>query len=243
MKGATGLPNVSIIVPFYNCPYIQQALESLLNQTYQDIEIIVVNDGSNQYTELLEPYLGRIRYFEKENGGTASALNLGIKQATGNYFCWLSSDDRFVENKIEMQLQFMNLSNATISYTPAEIINHFSHTVQNYFNVTYKNRHEFLKGLMRGCTINGCSVMMKMDVFSQIGLFDEELMYTHDYEFWLRAVQTYDFYYLNEPLVQYRVHERMGSKKHEKEIMAELKFLRRKYKNNLNNMIMKEQRG
>lgn len=80
------MSKVSIIVPFYNCPYINQALDSLVNQTYSNIEIIVVNDGSTQFSEGIIPYLDKIKYIQKENGGTTSALNTGIKHATGDYF-------------------------------------------------------------------------------------------------------------------------------------------------------------
>ncbi|WP_394514565.1 glycosyltransferase family A protein [Priestia aryabhattai] len=95
------MTKVSIIIPFYNCSYIDQAIQSALNQTYQDIEIIVVNDGSSKFNEKITPYLDRILYIEKENGGTASALNLGIKNATGEYFAWLSSDDIFLPIKYQ----------------------------------------------------------------------------------------------------------------------------------------------
>ncbi|WP_328097470.1 glycosyltransferase family A protein [Peribacillus frigoritolerans] len=79
---------MSIIVSFFNCPYIDEALESLMNQTYKNIEIIVVNDGSTIYSDKIIPYLDKIIYIEKGNGGTACALNMGIRNATGDYLCW-----------------------------------------------------------------------------------------------------------------------------------------------------------
>lgn len=101
------MSKVSIIVPFYNCPYIEKALESLINQTYKNIEIIVVDDGSTLYSEKIEPFLDKILFIKKENGGTASALNTGIEHATGDYICWLSSDDIFYPEKTEIQLRLM----------------------------------------------------------------------------------------------------------------------------------------
>lgn len=79
------LPKVSVVVPFYNCPYVDRAVHSVLNQSYPNVEIIVVNDGSTQHVEKLAPYLDRILYVEKANGGTATALNVGIRRATGAY--------------------------------------------------------------------------------------------------------------------------------------------------------------
>ncbi|MFC8563160.1 glycosyltransferase family A protein [Peribacillus frigoritolerans] len=81
------MSKVSIIVPFFNCPYIDYALESLMNQTYKNIEIIVVNAGSTIYSEKITTDLDKIIFIEKGKGGTASALNMGIKIATGDYFC------------------------------------------------------------------------------------------------------------------------------------------------------------
>ena len=235
------MPKVSIIVPFYNCPYINQALDSLVNQTYEDMEIIVVNDGSTQYTELIEPYLSRIRYIEKENGGTASALNMGIAKAKGEYFAWLSSDDLFVSSKVEKQMQFMKSRKAFISYTPAININSSSHPISQPIGVEYPNRLHILKDLRKTCTINGCTVMMKMEVFSDTGMFDESLLFTHDYDFWLRAIQKYDFHYLNEPLVLHRIHDGMGTKKFKTKIYNEFRKVGKKYKNMINELISKEE--
>lgn len=101
------MEKVSIIIPFYNCQYVEKAIESALNQTYQNIEVIVVDDGSTKYIERITPYLDSIHYIQKKNGGTASALNTGIRYATGEYFAWLSSDDLFKPDKISKQLKFM----------------------------------------------------------------------------------------------------------------------------------------
>lgn len=98
-------PKVSVVIPLYNCPYVDQAVESVLAQSYPDIELIVVDDGSTLYTEKLAPYRDRILYIRKQNGGTGSALNMGIKAASGNYFAWLSADDRFHPHKIQRQMQ------------------------------------------------------------------------------------------------------------------------------------------
>ena len=92
-------PKFSIIIPVYNgSNYLEEAINSALAQTYQNIEIVVVNDGSNDggKTETIARSFGdKIRYFSKENGGVSSALNFGIKQMTGEWFAWLSHDDSF----------------------------------------------------------------------------------------------------------------------------------------------------
>jgi glycosyltransferase involved in cell wall biosynthesis len=233
---------VSIIVPFYNCPYIGQALESLINQTYASMEIIVVDDGSTQYTELIEPYLFRIRYIRKKNGGTASALNMGIKNLTGEYFAWLSADDLFYPTKLEKQIEFMQTNEAKISYCSAININPNKIQLNPPTGSEYPDKLHFLKDLSKKCTINGCTVMAKMEVFDEIGLFDESLLYTHDYDLWLRAVQKYEFYFLNEPLVLYRVHKEMSSIKFKSQIVKEVQKIRKKYERILNELIRIEQK-
>src|SRR5512138_2643726 len=101
-------PLVSIIMPVYNgSNYLKLAIDSALAQTYNNIEIIVINDGSNDNgsTEAIaKSYGDKITYLSKENGGVATALNLGIKHSRGEYVSWLSHDDMYFENKIERQM-------------------------------------------------------------------------------------------------------------------------------------------
>ncbi|MFJ7994682.1 glycosyltransferase family 2 protein [Peribacillus frigoritolerans] len=208
------MSKISIIVPFYNCPYINQALDSLVNQTYKNLEIIVVNDGSTQYSEKVTPYLDKIKYIQKENGGTASALNVGIQHATGDYICWLSSDDIYYPKKTEVQLAFMKAKNALFSHTSYYCINEKGVITSRALGIHPPNRLELIKRMSIGNIINGCSVMINKTVFHHIGVFKEKLPYTHDYDLWLRIIQKFDVHYVPQPLLLYRVHEQMGSKKH-----------------------------
>ena len=101
-------PLVSIIVPVYNgANYMREAIDSALAQTYSNIEIIVVNDGSNdggKTRDIALSYGNKIRYFEKENGGVSTALNLGIKNMGGAYFSWLSHDDVYLPEKVQVEI-------------------------------------------------------------------------------------------------------------------------------------------
>ena len=102
-------PLVSIIIPVYNgSNYLKEAIDSALAQTYDNIEIIVVNDGSNDEgkTEAVAlAYGDKIRYFSKPNGGTSTALNVGIRNMRGEYFSWLSHDDQYYKDKIACQIE------------------------------------------------------------------------------------------------------------------------------------------
>lgn len=107
-------PIVSIVIPVYNgANYMKEAIDSALNQTYPNCEVIVVNDGSNDNgaTEKIAlSYGDRIRYIKKENGGVATAVNRGIKEMKGEYFSWLSHDDYYYPQKIEKQIEAIEKS-------------------------------------------------------------------------------------------------------------------------------------
>ena len=101
-------PKVSIIIPVYNgANYVAEAIDSALAQTYKNIEIIVVNDGSRDdgaTEKVVLSYGDKIKYIAKENGGVSTALNRGIAEMTGEYFSWLSHDDAYTPEKIENQV-------------------------------------------------------------------------------------------------------------------------------------------
>ncbi|WP_226534551.1 glycosyltransferase family 2 protein [Fictibacillus halophilus] len=231
------MEKVSIIIPFFNCSYIGLAIESALNQTYQNIEVIVVDDGSTLYNEKVTPYLSRIKYIRKSNGGTASALNFGIENATGDYFAWLSSDDLFHPFKIEKQLHYMKTVNAQASYSNFYLINEHGKIVSSPQGMAFPNQVQFLKRMRRGCVINGCTVMLSMNLCKEIGLFDETLLFTQDYDYWLRILPKFRFYYYSEPLVQYRVHSKMGTKQHRLQARKELLSTTQRHTHIMNELI------
>jgi teichuronic acid biosynthesis glycosyltransferase TuaG len=219
---------VSIIIPFYNCPFVDQAIKSALNQTYKNIEVIVVDDGSTQHVEKVEPFKNRIRYIRKVNGGTASAINVGLRHATGKYFAWLSSDDMFVTNKIERQLAFMKKTGAHISYTAFTTID-ANNKVTNQGRYGQMGRVRFMQQLLKGCFINGCTVIADMSLIKKVGMFDESFKYAQDYEMWCRIALYSLIHYFDESLVLYRVHNAMGSVKNGNEMAKEAEMVKKKY--------------
>ena len=104
-------PMVSIIIPVFNgANYIREAIDSALAQTYKNIEVIVVNDGSIDDTDqIVLSYGNKVRYFTKENGGVSSALNLALREMRGEYFSWLSHDDLYLPDKVKIQIEHLNL--------------------------------------------------------------------------------------------------------------------------------------
>lgn len=215
-------PLVTIVMPFYNDPYVGQAVQSALSQSYSPIEIIVVDDGSWQYVDRLAPFMPYIHYLGKANGGTASALNHGIRSASGEYIAWLSSDDIFYPDKINNQVLFMQEHNAWISHTNFNYIDQYSQVTHYRAGVSFERMVDFYRCFLNANPVNGCTVMMRKQLFAHIGLFDESLPYTHDLEFWARAIQAgFPMHYLNEPLVAYRRHEGMGTIRNREAILHE----------------------
>ncbi|MEW9700288.1 glycosyltransferase [Paenibacillus sp. SI8] len=232
------LPKVSIVIPFYNCPYIDQAITSALNQTYPHIEVLVVDDGSTIHADKVGPYKDRVQYFCKANGGTASALNQGIRAASGQYVAWLSSDDLFYPDKVEKQLAHMQAKQALISYTAFDEIDANQHFLNLSASMRFRTYPEFVKCWLQHDPINGCTVMMHKELFSHVGYFDEELLYTHDYDLWLRVIlKGVPIHFLDESLIKYRWHEQMGTKKHWPEIEREIQLTQTRYRESLLTLI------
>ncbi|WP_349410290.1 glycosyltransferase [Pseudalkalibacillus sp. SCS-8] len=230
-------PKVSIIIPFYNCPYVDRAIESALAQTYSNCEIIVVDDGSTMHIDRVKPYTNKINYIRKENGGTATALNRGIEAASGDYFTWLSSDDLYHPEKVEKQLEFMQNLNAEICYGNYYLMNEQDVIDGKPVGVGVKSKWHFLRAMRSGCIINGCTVMARIDLLKRAGLFDETLPFTHDYDLWLRLSSYSTFHYLPEPLVYYRIHGNMGSKKNKAAINIEIHTVKRKHRDMISRLI------
>jgi len=230
---------VSIVIPFYNCSYVDSAVMSALKQTYKNIEIIVVDDGSTIHVEKLNPFMEKIIYIKKNiNGGTATALNEGIKRASGSYFVWLSSDDLLHPSKVETQLNFMKQQAALFSFTNFNWINKKNIPIKLSVSPKYPNKISFYQDMMRRCPINGSTVMIKLELFDDVGLFDEKMIYTHDYDLWNRIVLKYDMPFLDQPLTLYRIHEDMGTRKFTEEIKKEVDIIQNRYRGKLNQLIL-----
>ncbi|MFB9330226.1 glycosyltransferase [Paenibacillus aurantiacus] len=214
-------PLVTVVIPFYNDPYITEALDSVLAQTYDNIEIIVVDDGSTRNAELLQAYAGRIHYLGKANGGTASALNYGFRLASGKYIAWLSSDDRFYPEKIARQVAAMERAGSWISHTGFDLIDESGRVVEKGI-VPPSAGSDFYRAFKTANPVNGCTIMMRKLLFNQIGEFDEEKKYTHDLDYWYRVMLSgFPLLLVPEPLTAYRRHAGMGTLVHKEEITRE----------------------
>jgi len=235
-----GEPRVSVIIPFYNCSYVDLAVQSALNQSYSNIEIIVVDDGSTLWREKLAPFMGRIRYIRKNNGGTATALNKGIEAATGEYFAWLSADDVYHPDKIRLQMEKLRSTGTLFNHTAFYYINEQGVRISETINSVFRSRTHFIETMMLGCPVNGSTVLLHMNIFKGIGMFKEEYRYTHDYDLWLRTLPYYEWSYVEEPLLDYRVHQEMGSVIHGEAQKREIAVVQAKHHGVLARLLLKE---
>lgn len=212
-------PKVSIIIPVYNgSKYLREAIDSALGQSYPNVEVIVVNDGSNdnEATEkIVLSYGDQIHYYSKENGGVSTALNYGIEKMTGEYFSWLSHDDVYYPNKIEIQMKFLmdNHLKDTILYGGYELIDKTSKVLaQVKPDRLYPNEklNISLFPILRGL-INGCSLLIHKSHFQKSGLFDENLLLAQDYALWFKMFRNAKIKFLPGIGVKTRIHDEQQS--------------------------------
>lgn len=209
-------PLISVVIPVYNgANYLQEAIDSVLNQTYSNIEIIVVNDGSKdqgQTERIALSYGNKIRYIYKENGGVATALNTGISQMEGEYFSWLSHDDIFYPEKIQKQMKQLKNNSVRIAVCSYDIFYDSGRKIPIPIVDFYGS--EMIKNSVF-CVLHALiqfgGVLFKKEIFNDYGLFREELKTTQDYEFLFRILRKEACVFSNEILYGIRYHGNQGS--------------------------------
>jgi len=214
-------PLVSIVIPVYNgSNYMREAIDSALDQTYKNIEIIVVNDGSKDNTEkIAKSYRNKIRYFSKENGGAASALNLAIQNAKGEYISWLSHDDVYYLEKIEKQINRLeklkeDRRDSTILISNYCLINEKTEitSILNFHKTHPLEKLNYpLYPLLNGL-VHGCSLLIPKKCFEEIGYFNPQLKTTQDYDLWFRMFPKYEVDFMVDVLVKSRWHAEQATK-------------------------------
>lgn len=210
-------PKVSIIIPVYNgSNFLREAIDSALAQTYDNIEVIVVNDGSNDgdaTEKIAQSYGDKIRYFQKENGGVASALNFGIEKMHGSYFSWLSHDDIYEKTKVEDQINLTELiqSDEVIVACNARVLFPNGILKKTFINKSTFDYFDIFLATSALVGVNGCSLLIPKKALDDSGGFDISLPVTQDYDLWFRLNDKYKFVLLEKHLIISRVHDMQGS--------------------------------
>lgn len=205
---------VSIIIPAYNVgKYIAQTLDSILAQTYKNIEVIVVDDGATDNTkEIIEKYIKNksfIKLISQKNKGLAGARNTGLKHAAGEYICIFDSDDIMLPNKIEKQVEFLEEhQECDLAYS------NIYHFIDNNPNKTYLwklpqySLNAYRNLLLHGNYINPNSVLFRRSVYDKYGGFDESIRSAEDWDYWLKiSYNKIKFGYLPDFLTMYRMRD------------------------------------
>ena len=195
--------DISVIIPTYNRKNtLPRAVESVLNQTYRPIEIIVVDDGSTDGTkEWFSEMYPLVHYIYQVNSGVSSARNTGIKSASGDWIALLDSDDEWLPDKLDRQVKLLQ-NNAGLRFCHTNEI-----WIRNGVRINQMKKHQKYGGNIFNkcldiCRISPSSSLFHTSVIKDVGLFDESLDVCEDYDLWLRITAKYPVLFLDQPLIK-----------------------------------------
>ena len=192
------MPKVSVIIPTYNvASYIAETLDSVFAQTFADFEVIVINDGSPDTEDLeraLAGFIDRINYLKQENRGASAARNTGLRAAQGEFVAFLDADDLWLPNYLAEQIKFMRTRDCDLVCADAEVFSEASHEEKTYMeslmadapatgDVTFLG----LLGAEQNLITSG--VVVRRERVLEVGLFDEALRNSQDFDLWLRLAR------------------------------------------------------
>lgn len=202
-------PLVSVVIPSYNHKkYIKQAVLSVINQTYKNIELIVIDDGSEDGSKEILTALSQTHHFQfisRSNKGLIHTLNEALEFASGEYFTMLGSDDYFKENKIEVQIEFFQMHrDIVLCYSNLIFIDADGRILKKGKTKHFKSGHVF-KDLIYKNFIPLPTVMLKTSVVKAAGGFDDRF-FLEDYPLWLKIAKHHPIGYIKDCLTYYRLH-------------------------------------
>lgn len=191
-----GPPQVTVVIPCYGvAAYIRGCLESVFAQTFQDFEVIVVNDGSPDtpaFERELAPFLPRVRYIKRENGGVAAARNTALSAAQGTWIAGIDPDDLWTPQYLETQMGMLAADpSLDVIYGDAEQFGEGSPYAGRNLMADVPSRGEVtFESLIRGdCTVTAVCTVARREMLLKAGMFDEALRTGEDYDMWLRVIK------------------------------------------------------
>lgn len=217
------MPKVTVIIPSYNCEaYIAETINSILNQTFKDIELIIVDDGSTDKTrEIVTAYGSSVRLITQTNTRVCAARNRGIREAKGEFICLMDHDDYWYPEKLDRQLEeFKKHPDAGVVYS--SFIRWHNGPNENFPAPTSFDLKSYpddidpdfsgwiYHQLLLDCWMLTSTAMFRAEVFKRCGMFDEALPYSEDWELWIRISREYPMIQLCRPTTLYRQHPQQG---------------------------------
>jgi len=199
-------PSVSVVIPAYNYgPFLGEAIESALAQTYQPLEVIVIDDGSTDNTpEVAASYGSRIRFVRTPNKGVSAARNAGIEISKGDLIAFVDADDRWLPNKLEIQIPHF-LSDPAVGLVHAGNRVFDNETAATLCEPPVDSTAS-LHDLLKCCAVSASAVVVPRRIFKETGGFDERLAGGEDWDMWLRIAAGYKVISHREVLVEVRSH-------------------------------------
>jgi len=204
------LPLVSLVTPTYNqAEFLAHTINSVLSQTYPNIEYLVIDDGSTDETpQIIEAYAGRLKYIKQSNIGQAATLNRGWNIASGSLLGYLSSDDCLKPTAITELVNALQVnSDAVVAYVDFELIDGSSNSFRHIEAEEYDSKRLIVDLICQP----GPGALFRKQIFEELGGWDESLRQVPDFEFWLRASRLGRFVRVPKNLALYRVHEESGA--------------------------------
>jgi glycosyltransferase involved in cell wall biosynthesis len=224
---------VSVIIPVYNgVRFIAEAVSSALSQTHQDIEVVVVNDGSPDTSkDIIQPLLRdpRVKYHEQANSGVANARNTGIRLSTGEYIAFLDQDDLWDPSKLARQVAYME-KNPAVALVHSDIvfIDAQGHPISTPDWAWVQDASgNCLDDLVMGNRIATLTAMVRRGYLDGVGWFRQEVAPADDWDLWLRLAARHPFGFIPEPLGLYRLHGDNESSNYLKMQIAETSVIER----------------
>lgn len=226
------MPTVSVVIPTHNrAPLVAGAIKSVLGQTFQDFEIVVVDDASQDDTpEVVAGFQDcRIRYLRNAvSRGDAGARNVGIRSSTAPYIAFLDDDDEWMPEKLAQQIEKFEQSLGEVGAVYAGCLTIDDASGKILGVVLPDKRGDLRDEIFVRNHVTTSSVMIRRECFEQLGLFDENIPYCSDYDMWIRISEKFHFECIRTPLVRYRVHQNKLSMNFGKVIRGQ-EILLRKY--------------
>lgn len=223
---------VSVIIPAYNAEKtIKKTIKSVLNQTFSDWELIVVDDGSTDSTKevVAEIKDNRISLFSFPNAGVSAARNRGVNKSSGEFLAFIDADDLWTPDKLELQLKALQENpNAAVAYSWTDYINESDKIIYSGRHITL-NGNIYEKLLVRYVLENGSNFLIRKDAYLKVGGFDESISGGEDWELCIRLSQHYEFVTIPKTQVLYRVSPHSSTTNVRKIELESLRVLEKSY--------------
>jgi len=205
------MPAVSVIIPTYNrAEFLRLAITSVLNQTFQDFEIIVVDDASEDHTHEVMNNLNdkRIKYIRHEvNKRVSAARNTGVLNSSGDYIAFLDDDDEWLPGKLQIQVALLEDSTSTFGGVYTGFVHIDRSTGRILEQVVPERRGNIYNDLLKdNCIGTPSTVLLRRQCLDRVGLFDESIEFWEDYDLWIRVSKEFHFECVPECLVKYWFH-------------------------------------